>query len=145
MAVNRIHAALNQESIIGQVKTGFHAQNRLATSAGFLIGGFIPLATFLVAHFEVKATSPLWEQMPTALVLGGLFFSAKTVFDWARLAFKHPVKALGFVLLMEGVMTFSQNFALSVAALAYLIVINGIATGCNLVLDYKRPSVKKGS
>jgi hypothetical protein len=67
-------------------------------------------------------------------VLGGLVFSALTVFRWGRLAFGSPVKALGFVVLAEGVMTFCSTAWLSVVALGYLVLINAIATGCTIAL-----------
>ena len=35
-------------------------------------------------------------------------------------------------------MVFAHTQWLSIAALAYLMVINGLATGCNLALDRKR-------
>jgi VIT1/CCC1 family predicted Fe2+/Mn2+ transporter len=129
--------------IVDQVKTAMKPQNRLATGAGFVLGGFVPVASFVLAHTEVRAEQPLWAQMPALLVLAGLVYSAKTVFDWARIAFKHPAKALGFVVLTEGVMTFSHTAALSFAALFILITINGIATGCNLALDVKAAKGKK--
>jgi hypothetical protein len=71
----------------------------------------------------------------TYLALGGLLFSARTVYAWGRLAFQASGKALGFVVLMEGVMTMSHTPWLSPAALAYLVAINGIATGCTLSLN----------
>jgi hypothetical protein len=42
---------------------------------------------------------------------------------------------LGSAAYFEGVMTFSSTQWLGIAALTMLIVINGIATGCNLVGD----------
>src|SRR5262249_1506676 len=40
---------------------------------------------------------------------GGLVFSGLTVFRWSQLAFGSPVKALGFVVLAGGVMTFCST------------------------------------
>lgn len=132
-------------SIVEQVKAASQKQNRLAVVAGFILGGFVPSASFVLAHREIQPSEPLWFQMPTVLVIAGLIYSAKTVFDWASIAFRHPAKALGFVVLVEGVMTFSKTAALSYVALALLVCINGIATGCNLALDTKanKPSKKK--
>jgi VIT1/CCC1 family predicted Fe2+/Mn2+ transporter len=114
--------------VVAQVRTAFADKNRLATFAGFLLGGLVPMATFFVAHFEVTGLLD-----PRALlVLGGLLFSAKTVYSWSRLAFQNASKALGFVVLVEGVMIFSATAWLSWVCLGYLVVINGIATGCLL-------------
>lgn len=118
-------------TIVQQVKTACKKQNRLATFMGSIIGGFIPAATFICVHMDTE-TNPyvLW-----AIVLGGLLFSAKTVFQWGKSAFNNTAKAFGFCLLIEGVMTFTHVFPLSCVALALLVCINGIATGCQIALD----------
>lgn len=137
--LNRIERVL---PVIDQIKTAVRSNNRVASTFGFMLGGFVPIATFFVAHYEVDASKALYQQIHTLLVIGGLFFSAKTVYDWAKTAFRHPMKALGFVILIEGVMTFSNNNPLAIAALCYLVVINGIATACNLVLDQRKAKVR---
>lgn len=78
---------------------------------------------------------PLYSQVATYLVLGGLLFSAKTVFAWGALAFRDRWKAAGFVVLLEGVMITSSVPMLALTLLAILVAINGIATGCTLSLD----------
>jgi len=120
--------------VVAQVRMAFQRQQLLATLLGGLLGGFVPAATFTVAHQEVLATVPLRHQPLALLVLGGLVYSAKTVYAWGRMAFASGAKALGFTLLIEGVMTCSSVEWLSYAALAYLIAINAIATGCILAL-----------
>lgn len=126
-------------SIVDQFKSATARQNRVATAAGFLIGGFVPAATFFLVHFGVADAPWLW-----AIVAGGLLFSAKTVFEWGQVAFQNGWKAFGFCLLVEGVMTFSPPslIVLSGAGLAMLVVINGVATGCNLSLN--RSEAKRG-
>lgn len=123
---------MNNMSIMKQVRTATRG-SRLAVFGGFLLGGLIPAASFLVAHNEV--TSPTGSPAPFVIVLGGLMFSALTVFQWGRSAFQSTWKALGFVTLTEGVMVFSGQQALSVVCLAYLVVINGLATGCRLAIQ----------
>jgi hypothetical protein len=88
----------------------------------------------VVAHREVD-TGTAHGLVSLLLVLGGLVFSAKTVFQWGQLAFQHGGKALGFTVLMEGVMTMSHTPWLALAALGYLTAINGLATGCTLSLN----------
>jgi len=122
-------------SIVDQVRLASQVQNRRATIAGFILGGFIPGAVFSIVHFEVSQYPILW-----LIVAGGLGFSALTVYQWSNKAFNSAFKAAGFVLLVEGVMTFSSLFWLSCLALGLLTVINGIATGCNLALDRKETS-----
>jgi len=113
------------------VRTAIMPENALATAMGAILGGFVPLATFTVAHQELGGTE--WYLQPKlALVLGGLLYSAKTVVHWGHLAFRDRTKALGFVILLEGVMIFSATAWLSYFALALLVAINAIATGVTL-------------
>jgi hypothetical protein len=119
--------------VLEQVERSWKPGNRLATLMGAMLGGLIPLASYTIAHQEAPNRPVLW-----VLVACGLAYSALTVFDWARVAFRHPVKALGFCGLLEGVMTFSGTQWLGITALTMLIVINGIATGCNLVADRRQ-------
>ena len=127
-----------ERSIVDQVRQATQKQNRLATGAGFTLGGFVPSAVFSIVHYELKETPLLW-----IIVLGGLLFSAITVFRWSKIAFDSGVKAVGFVVLIEGVMTFSGLYWLSCTALALLIVINGIATGCNLALNRRETAAEE--
>lgn len=118
--------------VVEQVRVALQPKNRLATLLGFLLGGFVPLASYVVAHYEIASSEALYTQLSSYLVLGGLLYSAKTVYAWGKRAFASPAKALGFVVLLEGVMTTSSTAWLAIAALSYLVVINGVATGCTL-------------
>jgi hypothetical protein len=118
--------------VVAQVRAALQPRARLATALGFLLGGFVPLATYVVAHQELDVQAPLYAQRAAVLVLGGLLFSATTVYQWSRVAFGAWAKALGFVVLLEGVMVTSSTPWLALTALAYLIAINGVATGCRL-------------
>jgi len=129
--------------IVTMVKSASHKKNRVAMIVGFVLGGWIPIVTFLVSHNQVERLPMLW-----LLVAGGLTYSAMTVFSWARIAFKHPLKALGFVVLLEGSMTFVPDVIVGTPSLLMLIAINGLATGTNLVRDsleshrYRRQELK---
>jgi uncharacterized membrane protein HdeD (DUF308 family) len=125
--------------IVDQVVTALDSRHRLATALGGLLGAVVPVATYVVAHQETSDTGPLWAQPAAFLVAGGLAYSATTVYQWARLAFGHPVKALGFVVLLEGTMVASQTPWLAIVALVYLAAINAIATGCTLALARTAP------
>jgi hypothetical protein len=130
----------NSTGIVDQVRTSFARRNLLATMIGLPIGGFVPFGTYTVAHGEISGnTDPM-----LILVACGLLYSATTVFQWGRMAFKgSTVKALGFAGLVEGIMTFSGQQALSIAALVILIGINAIATGCALAQGQAEPVVVK--
>jgi hypothetical protein len=118
--------------IVAQTRAALRPGNRLATLLGCVLGAFVPTATFFVAHGELDASRPLWRQFGSLLVAGGLAYSATNVFAWGRLAFRSPVKAAGFVVLLEGVLVGSRTHWLSLAALAVLAGINALATGAIL-------------
>ncbi len=120
--------------VVDQVRLASRSGNRLATFLGSLLGGFVPLATYVVAHQELDFTQPIWLQPKALLALGGLVYSAITVYRWGRLAFGGGVRAFGFTVLLEGVMVFSAVAWLSYTALVYLIAINAISTGVTLAL-----------
>ena len=121
-----------KNSIVHEVKIAAHKSNRIPLIVGMILGAFVPSATFELVHYEVAENPMLW-----LLVAGGLIYSAMTVFAWAKVAFKHPAKSLGFCVLVEGVLTFSHSAYLSGAALAILVSINAIAAGCALANDYR--------
>jgi hypothetical protein len=120
--------------VVAQVRAAIHPSKRLGALLGALLGGLVPLVTYILAHHEVDASAPLAGQVATYLVLGGLAFSAPTVYGWGKIAFRSNAKAGGFVVLLEGTLTLAHTPWLSVAALVYLVAINAIATGCALSL-----------
>ena len=121
-----------RKSIVDQVRTSFGKVNRLAMALGVPFGAFVPIACFVLAHFEVNAAS-WWSDPKSALVLGGLIYSAKTVFLWGKQAFANDgAKALGYVILLEGVMVFSGTWWLCGFALLILMTINAVATTATL-------------
>lgn len=124
--------------VVDQIRQACKERNRLATFLGFLLGGFVPIASYVVAHFEIDPAVAVYAQLPSLLVLAGLVYSAKTVYSWGQLAFASGAKATGFVLLIEGVMVTSTSPGLAMTALGYLVVINGLATGCILSLGATR-------
>lgn len=123
-------------AITDQVRRAFQKQNRLAAIIGGTLGAFVPLATFTLAHFEAaRDTTP--GRVAIVLALGGLAYSATTVLQWARIAFRHWTKAIGFVVLLEGSMTLARSLWLAAVALGILTLINALATACNLATDQK--------
>jgi len=123
--------------VVDQVRLAFRPRTRLATLIGCLLGGLVPMISFVLAHGEVNQIEPLYEQVASYLVLGGLLFSATTVYTWGRMAFSSGAKALGFVVLTEGALVLAKTEWLGWVALFYLCAINAIATGCVLALDRK--------
>jgi hypothetical protein len=127
--------ALNTDSdrdVIGQIKLAF--ANPLPLVIGALIGALVPIATYTVGHAELDTAG--WGSVPGAIVIGGCAFSAITVYKWGRRAFDSAFKALGFVILSEGVMSFSHVAWLSMVVLGFLVAINAVANGANLAIAH---------
>jgi len=124
----------------------------LALAQGAALGGLVPVTTYAVAHgFELMrveggtvVTAP-WVHPGWLLVLGGLLFSAKTVYEWTTAAFEDRAKALGFVVLVEGALLLAPSPALRYVALAYLVTINALGTGARLALRDRADRVPTGA
>lgn len=130
----------NELSVVDQVWLACRKDNISATIGGFLLGGLVPLMSFMEAHYDLKVE--WWFDPKALLVLGGLIFSFYTVYHWGKKAFGSIFKAAGFVVLVEGTMVFSNIQWLAITALVFLITINGVATGIKLALDRWRPGFK---
>lgn len=118
--------------VVDKVRLALRPRSRLAFGLGAFVGAVVPFITFRTAHTEIDYAGELWTQPAAWFVLGGLVFSAVTMYGWGALAFRSRAKALGFVLLLEGTMVTSHTAWLSVVALIYLCAINGVETACNL-------------
>lgn len=123
--------AISSPGIVEMVRCAFHKKHRLAMSAGFVLGGWIPITTYSIIHWQAQSMRLLW-----LLVAGGLVYSALTVYQWAKLAFHQSLKAIGFAVLLEGAMTFVPDPWIGVPCLFLLVIINGLATGTTLALDH---------
>lgn len=92
---------------------------RIAACIG---AGFLPIASFAIAHFEAPNNPALW-----VLVAAALLFSAPTLVTWAAKWSGGMYKAIGFAGLLEGVMVFSKIEYLAYAGLAILVLINAVS------------------
>ncbi len=129
-------------SVIASIRIAFHSRNRLAAAIGSVLGGIVPIATYLVAHTISTVTLESLATAAPYLVLGGLLFSAKTVYAWTRSAFQNAAKALGFCVLLEGVMVTSEIPYLPLVCLAILVGVNAVATACTLAIE-SRPAKRE--
>lgn len=118
--------------VIDQVRVA--TRHRSASVLGFALGALVPVASWWLAHHEVTRAAPWATPIAALLVLGGLAYSAPTVYGWMLLAVGSKIKAAGFVLLVEGVLVASGSPWLVAVALACLVLINGTATACRLAL-----------
>src|SRR5215510_1948122 len=77
--------------------------------------GLVPVGVYEVGHHELTSWSPI--ECPKAMIVyAGLLFSALTVLGWSTNMFGARAKALGFTLLLEGIMT--QAIAVAAGATA---------------------------
>ena len=91
------------------------------------------MGVYEVGHYELTSWSPL-ECPKVVIVYAGLLFSALTVLGWSANMFGSKVKALGFTLVLEGIMMASNAAWLTAIALTYLVLINAAANRCRLAL-----------
>src|SRR3954467_3928757 len=102
--------------------------------------GLVPVGVYEVGHYELTSWSPL--DCPKAMIVyAGLLFSALTVLGWSTNMFGSKAKALGFTLLLEGIMMTSNAAWLTAIALIYLVLINAVANGCRLAQRDAEPVV----
>lgn len=118
--------------VVGQIKLAF--AHPLPLVIGAMLGALVPIATYTVGHAELGEAG--WASLPGAIVVGGLLFSAITVYKWGRRAFGSAAKAVGFVVLSEGVMSLSHTPWLSLVVLGFLVGINAVANGANLAVAH---------
>jgi len=117
----------------------------VALTMGALMGAIVPLSTYAFAHHSGLLTAhdghivyAEWSNPDWLILLGGLGFSARTVYHWAHQSFEEGAKAVGFTLLLEGVLMRAPIPELSYVALAYLVVLNALGTGAVLALRDQR-------
>jgi len=123
--------------IITQLKTAI--ANPLAAVLGAAIGGIVPWFAREIAHHELAvqwASGDLkMVAVDLAIVLGCAVFSMLTVYGFGKAAISDPRKAAGFCAALEGVMLVSHGQT-SQVALAALVIINAITTGCVIAVAY---------
>jgi VIT1/CCC1 family predicted Fe2+/Mn2+ transporter len=101
------------------IKVSAAQKRTIGQAMASVASGFLPIASFVMAHYESKTNPLLW-----VLVAAALLFSAPTLADWAAKWCGNKYKAWGFTVLLEGVMVASHTEYLSFAGLIILVVIN---------------------
>jgi hypothetical protein len=98
-------------------------QKRVADQLVACLGAsFLPVASYMLAHYEAVDYPALWT-----LVTAALLFSAPSVATWAQRWTGSMVKAWGFSILLDGTLVFSHIQWLSLTGLGILVVINALA------------------
>lgn len=124
-----------EPTVMEQVEKVFGATWK-AQLVALVWGGLVPVMTFVVKKFEYDSQGPM-TQVPVLLVLAGLLYSAKKVYKFSQMVFGERTAALGFTVLVEGVMTFSSVTALSVLGLGILVFTNWVAA-CHHITTKKQ-------
>lgn len=119
------------------VRTVAALSSPIPLAVGAFFGGFLPIAGYHTVHYDVQGNGYLW-----IIVAACLSVSARKTYELSKLAFGDGLTALGFVVCLEGVMSFSPSTVLAVAALIGLILVNAVAAGS--VLAGAVPAAKKG-
>lgn len=127
---------------MSDVRAAFTRPRALELCIGTAFAGFVPVAVFETAHVALPKVLALAEQNQSfywlfagliVIILGGLLYSAPTVYAVGLEAFNSKKgKALGFTVLIEGVMTLVPIAWLQVTALVLLIAINAVGTATGL-------------
>jgi hypothetical protein len=100
-------------------KLSVSEQRTVGQGIAAVAAGFLPVASYIIAHHEVADSPVKW-----LLVIAALVFSAPTLAEWAERWCKGKWKAWGFTALLEGCMVFSSTEYLGYAGLAILVAIN---------------------
>ncbi len=111
--------------------------------AAAVAAAFLPVAVYYLAHVEAQSNPYLW-----AIVVAGLAYSAPSVAQWANGWTRSMAKSIGFTVLLEGVLVFSETPALSLSALSILASINclvAVAAMRNRARAFTLPTKRKAS
>ncbi len=105
--------------------------------AGFAIGASVPVASWWMAHEEVRVPALgecylLALQPAVWVVLACLVFSAPTVAKWGAVAFGARYKGVALAVIWELVMVTSKTLWLTLAMLGFLVATNAVACGQSL-------------
>jgi hypothetical protein len=112
-------AAARKLPTAAPIKVSAAQKRTIGQFVAALASGFLPIASFVIAHHEAASEPLLW-----LLVAASLAFSAPSVIGWAKKWCGNIYKAIGFATLLEGTLVFAQHEALSIAGLVILVAIN---------------------
>lgn len=109
-------------------------EHRIAACFGGIMGGLIPLCSYIGIHYEVDFTKEYYLQWQWWVVVFCLGFSLPKVYQWARIGFQSWMAGACFALAIELVMISYRNIYISLACLLVLMSINAISAGANIAL-----------
>lgn len=127
--------SVKELSFVEKVKMATHKNKRVAFILGAIAGGFVPVASYCIAHLQIPQAEGFISFVSWLMVIGGLIYSALSVYDFGKQAFGSSAKAVGFVMITELVLVFGQLEWLCYGALAILVGINSVIAGVNLAME----------
>lgn len=127
--------------VLTQLRTAW--ANPTATALGAVVGGAVPWFARTVAHHEVAQR--WWADPKALIVVGCMLFSVSTVHTFGRACFRSERKALGFVVAVEGVAILCSTPQVWVTALAMLVLINAVTSGCTIALAHADTSRRRAA
>ena len=101
---------------------------KLETILAAVAAAFVPVGVFVTSHKALTTGSaPL-----AVLSIAGLVYSIPSVVAWAQKWTGHRAKAIGFTVMLEGIMTISGEPWLAGIALAILAGVNAMIAATNV-------------
>lgn len=111
--------------IVRSMKTTTTTSNKLETLLASAAASFIPVGVFFTSHkalgMSLSQSWPLW-----IISIAGLIYSIPSVVSWAQSWTGTRSKAIGFTVMLEGLMVLSGEMWLSVVALLLLGGVNAM-------------------
>ena len=128
-AATLTYAQYEKLTVVNQIRRAFMRGQRLSAVLGVVLGGSIPVATYVMIHDPrgVAAYPMLW-----LLISGCLLYSAPKVFQWLTAATGSKAAAICFTLAAEGILTFVHIDSLTYLFLGILVFINAVSMACGL-------------
>lgn len=119
----------DEHGIIGDLEEAWSCKLALLIAA--IWAGSVPLGVYVLTHVEgIHLTEVPYESWTPRhfVALGGLLFSASSVWVWGK-TFYNGLKSACWVSLMEGCMVFSKTEWLQILMLTLIVVTNMMAAG----------------
>lgn len=129
--------------IVGQLEEAWSC--KLALMIAAIWAGSVPIGVYVLTHVEgiYLMDVPFENWTPRYYVaLGGLLFSASSVWAWGR-TFYNGLKSALWVMLLEGCMIFSHTQWLQRYVLVLIVFTNMMAAGCRAAQKEKKRRATK--
>ena len=121
--------------VLAQIDIAFRRENLVGVTLSGATTALCPVIAFATKTWGMLPDVAWYLQPQSAVIAGGLFVSASTVWRWMTTAYRSAAKAAAFVVLIVGALLFSNVPAIAYVVLVVIFAMNLVAGTCNLVLD----------